>query len=311
MKGIHINWTKPYTDKYNNKEYKMEQYALLVQLLSVLYWKQHYGEIVLYTDEEGLRYYKACGIPILDLYDEIDIDTLEFTHEEINPSTFWAGGKLVAIQKETCPFVMLDLDLFLTDNIEEEFIGKELVFSHFETLTLPVYPNPKDLFTGEQNLPEYNWSLLPGNVSLTYFNNEEFKNRYTCESIEYMRKLSQYDIDPSDQYNSRMVFAEQRLLTCIARDMNIKYEPLIKDIYNSSIKEVKYNGSDVNSGEEPSWFITGDKDNIDSFPIHHTWGYKSMLINRGLRILYTESIQKIIKKEFPEYEQYLKDPLNE
>ena len=32
-------------------------------------------------------------------------------------------------------------------------------------------------------LKKYNWSLLPGNVCVTYFGNEDFKDRYTKKQL--------------------------------------------------------------------------------------------------------------------------------
>lgn len=309
MKGIHINWTKPYLLKNNTTEYKQKQYEKLVQLLSVLYWKKFYGDIVLYTDKLGFDYYSKCGYPFLELYDDVKIDLLDSSSvNTINPQTFWAGGKIFSIREEKTPFVMLDLDLFLTDDIKDQFKDQDLVFSHFETLNDPVYPNPKSLCSPSYELPKYDWSILPGNVCVTYFGNESFKDRYTSEAICYMRSFQ--DSNSNGENIDRMVFAEQRLLTTIAYDMGIKYKPLINDIYNSRKDLPKYQGSNIDTGEEPSWIHIGNS-NIKDIPIHHTWGYKQMLVNKGLRLLYVEQLQNTIKKDFPEYQKYLEDPNNE
>lgn len=313
MKGIHINWTKPYLVKHRQLEYKQQQYELLVQLLSVLYWKKFYGEIKLYTDKAGYEYYKRCKFPILDLYDVVEVITLNNLHTMIDPKVFWAGGKIASIQKETTPFVMLDLDLFLTDNITGEFEGYDLVFSHYETLNNPVYPNPKDITNnGLYNLPNYNWNIMPGNVCVTYFGDDNFKDKYTEESLRYMTSFgADGPVNTLDKHNARMVFAEQRLLTCIANSLGyVDFKPLINDIYNTNTTHIKYNGSDINNGEEASWFHTGNS-NIGDVPIHHTWGYKHLLVNKGLKLLYVESLHKLIKKDFPEYEKYLGDPNDE
>jgi len=309
MKGIHINWTEPWSYKYPGKVYKQQQYELLVQLLSVLYWKRHHGPIKLYTDDTGVKYYNSLNIPLLDLYDDVHIlDPIQ----GIDPGIFWAGGKIVSIQNETAPFVMLDLDLFITDNLIPEFKGHDLVFSHYETLNHPVYPNPKDITPNGVNLSDYNWTILPGNVCLTYFGDEKFKDRYTSESIQYMKSFENLkELHFPDKHNSRMVYAEQRLLTCIADDMKLKFKPLINDIYNSNTNHVKYNGNELNAGEEPSWFSVGSDSNIGTIPIHHTWGYKHLLVNKGIKLLYVESLQKLIRQEFPEYTQYLGDPRDE
>lgn len=309
MRGLHINWTTPRLLNQNTNEYKMKQYKKLVQLLSILYWKKFYGDIILYTDKIGYEYYKNCGYPFLDLYNDVNIDLLDSSSvNTINPLTFWAGGKIFAVREEHTPFVMLDLDLFLTDDIKDQFKGHDIVFSHYETLTHPIYPNPKDI-RGSYELPDYDWSLLPGNVCITYFGNEGYKDVYTREAIRYMRSHDRKE-DIHAKNTSRMVFAEQRLLTCVANDMDIPFKPLIKDIYNSHDSFVKYNGRDLNTGEEPHWFNLGNS-NIAEMPIHHTWGYKKMLINKGLKLIYVEQLQDLIKKDFPEYQKYLEDPNND
>jgi hypothetical protein len=309
MKGIHINWTKPYLLNKNTTEFKQEQYKVLVQLLSVLYWKKFYGEIILYTDNVGLRYYENCGYPLIDLYDYVDVTTLQGSLD-INPLTFWAGGKLFAVNNEPAPFVMLDLDLFITDDISNEFEGQDLVFSHYETLQIPIYPNPKDMMGNDTyKIRDYNWSQLPGNVCMTYFGSEEFRKRYSSEAIQFMRS---HDVNETTHAKNtdRMVFAEQRLLTTIAENMGIKYKPIIKDIYNSNNFHIKYNGNQIDTGEEPHWFVAGES-NINDIPLHHTWGYKQLLVNKGLKLLYVEQMQNLIKKDFPEYTKYLKDPRDE
>ena len=55
----------------------------------------------------------------MDLFDEVDVDTLETLNKkyEINPSQFWTSGKIISICKETPPFLFMDLDLIIEDEL--------------------------------------------------------------------------------------------------------------------------------------------------------------------------------------------------
>ena len=70
MKGVFVNWTKPYQERARlrghafkmQREQKSEEYIttdeeLLFTILSVGYWKEFNGKTKLFTDRDGLKYY--------------------------------------------------------------------------------------------------------------------------------------------------------------------------------------------------------------------------------------------------------------
>ena len=69
MKGVFVNWTKPYQERARlrghafkmQREQKSEEYIttdeeLLFTILSVGYWKEFNGKTKLFTDRDGLKY---------------------------------------------------------------------------------------------------------------------------------------------------------------------------------------------------------------------------------------------------------------
>jgi hypothetical protein len=82
MKGYHAF-------ELNNEPGEWFEIELLVQLLSILYWKQHSGEIGLIANEQFIDVMKKYDMD--SLYDSIDILK---TEKEIDKSRFWAMPKI-------------------------------------------------------------------------------------------------------------------------------------------------------------------------------------------------------------------------
>ena len=64
--GYHV-----YTQNSSLKEYY--QINLLVQLASILFWKQNYGPLKLYTDPQSLKILQEYNLDVL--YDDYDINS--------------------------------------------------------------------------------------------------------------------------------------------------------------------------------------------------------------------------------------------
>ena len=99
MRAFHSNWTKPFLCKHIG-EYYIEDFELLTTILSALKWQQYNGDIQMVTDEIGAAYYRKLGIE--NIWNLGIDDTLEEKMtEDINPLTFWAAGKIYALEKQT------------------------------------------------------------------------------------------------------------------------------------------------------------------------------------------------------------------
>ena len=61
MDAIHINWTKPFRNRFNSP-YEVEDFEILTTILSALKWREKNGNIKMVTDSVGAQYYKKTGL---------------------------------------------------------------------------------------------------------------------------------------------------------------------------------------------------------------------------------------------------------
>ena len=219
--ALHVNWTKPSQVRYPQKEYAIEDFDLLSTILSALLWRRLNGPIKLYTDNVGYDYYNNLGL--LDLWDGgVDTEVLESIPTDIPADIFWAGAKLFAIRNQETPFVMMDTDLMVWDNIRERISGQQLMAFHSESLVeqAACYIDYKFLKKRKdyQPNPKWDWTQNPYNTALSYFNNRDFLKYYTDCAIDFMRGNAERPLEMVSQ----MVFAEQRVFAMCAKYMNIK-----------------------------------------------------------------------------------------
>ena len=57
MDAIHINWAKPFRNRFN-APYEVEDFEILTTILSALKWREKNGNIKMVTDSVGAQYYK-------------------------------------------------------------------------------------------------------------------------------------------------------------------------------------------------------------------------------------------------------------
>lgn len=289
LKGIHVWWTKPAMKKMVN--YYMPDHQLITLMLSALYWKKYYGEIVLYTDKRMVEFLKKTGIYDLHLWDEINTDIVENIPNVINPYIYWAGAKLFVAKELKPPFVMIDVDLYFEKYYEFDY-NMDLIFFHFEDMIYPHYPPPK-LFIKEypninMNIPKY-----ATNVAVLFINNKKLLEEYTYHAIKFMCNKHHNNIKDFDDFYVRILFVEQVLLPIILHnsDNNYKTKPIIKDIYitlNNAEQQFVRN----KYGESNIYSEILDK-------INHVWGFKNN-INTMAKSYFNFMVEHIKKlKNYP------------
>ena len=64
MDAIHINWTKPFRNRFN-APYEVEDFEILTTILSALKWREKNGNIKMVTDSVGAEYYKKTGLDVI------------------------------------------------------------------------------------------------------------------------------------------------------------------------------------------------------------------------------------------------------
>jgi hypothetical protein len=307
MIGVHVNWTKPHFDrekrvngtllingKRDIRPYKMSNYLLLCQILSALFWKKYNGEVHLYTDREGFNYYQKLGVH--KFYDYVNIDLLE-NYENVNPEVFWAAGKLYIEKVLPCPFVMLDTDLYLEMNLNEvNYYATPISSTHLEDTYEPYYPSiDKVLSHTKYNFPEnFKWDKRAFNVSLLYWGDDKIKNDFIDIAFGYMNNSNPQKVN-IDEYHSRIIFAEQKLLGEYIFSNNIPFTTLIKESYNPR---------GVEKNDEQLWYDYGNGENKDkiSKKMLHIWGRKKIFdVNITEREVIEHLFMDLVEINFPLY----------
>ena len=267
MRAFHSNWTKPFFCKHIG-EYYIEDFELLTTILSALKWQEYNGDIQMVTDKIGAAYYRKLGLE--NIWNLGIDDTLEDKMtDNISPSTFWAAGKIYALEKQTVPCVMMDTDFIVWQSVKEELEHHRLSVIHREKIDECVYPNRDKLVMNEQYTynEDWNWQAEACNTAFSYFGYKWFKDYYVNESIRFMK--SAIGEDPLIY----MVFAEQRLLAMCAEEKQM-------DLYALSNMEELFKKSQKR--------------------FTHVWGYKRYIrSNSKAREQFCKKCIRRIKNDFP------------
>lgn len=267
MNAIHIISTAPFFSR-GKTDYQIEDFDLYCAALSALCWRKYNGKITLCADKCAADYIRQIGFEAL--WDEINV-CLSDDLDGINPSMFWAGGKILALAKTDAPVVMLDTDFIVWKKLD---FGNEIIAAHREELMPNVYP-PFEYFRAHGHIiPDFSESVLPLNTAFLYLPDNDFKEFYTSQAIAFMKSAERSD-DPL----CYMVFAEQRMLAMCAEHMGVSVKTLL------------------------------DKDHLffpqDSFT--HLWGAKqAMRDNAEQRADFLSKCRARLCTDFPEY-SYIAD----
>lgn len=262
--AFHVLWTKP--SATSGKNFSLNNAEMLTMIVSALMWQKHNGTIKLYTDNTGYAFIKEHEL--LSLWDGgIDTEILENNNYPINSEVFWAAGKLIALEMQTCPCVMLDTDLIIVRPIHELLNDSAIMALHTETLNPDVYLNPSLLKQPDDfKFPAYyNWEALPSNTAFLYIGDELFKTFYLNESKRFMF----HNEEKPEELVSQMVFAEQRLLSICATYNKLAINHLLTDPFS-----------------------------LSNDTVIHLWGFKSLLgQSKSVQTIYCKQLIKTVGKE--------------
>ncbi len=253
MKAFHTLWTKPRGTE------SIEEFEFLTMVLSALKWRQKNGEIFLVTDSLGEKFIKSRGAE--SCWNGI-ITVLDNIPDSISPQTYWAAGKIFALDSFSAPVVSIDNDFIVWESLALENSRSKLSVIHTEELNPFVYPNKDFLKEFDKG---YDWMVKPANAAFVYYGDENLKETYRELSIEVMTTLK------SDDTLIPMVFAEQRLLSMVANKMGVRLDTF------SSLENLQKHDRRFT----------------------HLWGYKEKLKNNPpMKEEFTKRLQNKIKTEF-------------
>lgn len=260
MKIIFVNWTKPFlfrkdfegynankTVFFDTNEYTMVDYELLIHIAAAVNAKK-YGNcpIKLYTDDIGYKFYESKGL--LELFDETDTETLnQFDNEySFNAGKFWTTGKSIAISKEEPPFIFIDMDLIIKNDVPRWVFNYDLVHTHWEIQRGDFFVLKDALIKNNVKIPLqffYQNMLMP-NTSFMYINSKQLQEHYLDLHIKIIK--DRHENIPEWLW----LMADQGILGYVARDLNLKVESLEDEYY------VAYHESDsemYKQGHLPMW----------------------------------------------------------
>ncbi len=269
MNAFHIFCSSPFFAKNKGKELVIDKTEIYCTVLSALSWREKNGSIAMITDKEGEKLFKNIGIT--DIWDNFD-SSLSFDSEEIDPIMFWAGGKLLALQKFPAPCVMIDTDFIVWNKLT---FDKRLIAAHEEYLNPSIYPDINTFDMVDYTFPDgLDYTLPALNTAFLYMPDEDFKQYYTSQAITFMKKAER-----GRDYLTYMVFAEQRLLPMLAKKCGIEYTTLL---------------------DKDALFLPQNS-------YTHLWGAKqAMRDDKAERERFLKSCRERIQKSYPDY-SYLID----
>ena len=251
----------------------MRDFELLTLILSANVWQRYNGTAMLIADKPATEYFDKRDL--LDVfkggYKELIVS------DNIDTNMFWAGGKLYALKELDRPICMVDLDLIVWKNMEDFLDNKNILVIHREEITENIYPDFHKFKTvdGYAFPDDYDMSVLPCNTAMMYADDIAFVHEYADAAIEFMTHAKACN----DNLN-RMVFAEQRLLSIMAKRNNKEIKaifPLARDIGVQNI-------------------------------FTHLWGHKNILkFNQDERVKFCKKVINRLRYEYPDsYEKVSK-----
>jgi hypothetical protein len=280
MKGIHVNWTKPFfqrqdlrgygfltTRKIKSTTYDQPDYQIFYTILSAIHWKKHNGPIKLYTDSIGLSFMQQFRMA--ELYDEINIQFLNgYSKSNVNPAQFWTSGKVKCLAHQTKPFAFLDQDMIIREKLPQSLLKSELAITHWEIPRGYYYFN-KEKWENEIThieFPEnYNCDDLVPNTSFMVFNNLKLLRKYT----EWHKKLvTTNGVSVPEWF---WLLSDQGILGYTLREMDVHTNTLTDKIWfsehNFGKDETRYKGI-----SEPWYYPTNNVDvTKDNISWEHVW----------------------------------------
>ena len=228
-KALHILSTKPGREFRQGRPYAPDFFEAACGILSALMWRKLNGTIKFYLDNEAYAWFDSNGL--LDAYDGgVDVKTLEAIPSFIDQHIFWASSKFFALHVEKAPVAMMDMDLIIWKNLDSILAANPLTVLHFEMFEECYIPaEALKIRPGYTFDPEWSWTeAYPFNTGFAYFSDQAFKELFVEKAVDFMRDNK----ERATENVSQMVFAEQRLLSMLARQKGVSTGRLIENPYD-------------------------------------------------------------------------------
>ena len=310
MKGVFVNWTKPFVDKNKlqghaseiykdtwKNEYTTTDEEILFTILSVGYWKRYNGSTKLYTDKLGLSYYIKNNM--LDLWDEIDVKTLE-NYNEVDAGQFWTSGKSYCIGVEKGPFCFMDLDFIVRQKLPDWVFNCDVTIPYWEIPRGYYYPTEKQYSEIKHWSPpsDYSYKMLVPNTSFLYINNDFVQSEYL--------KDHQEAVNTKDEIPEWFwLVTDQGLFGQVLRRYNVKVQTLTDKVFLADHEDYD---PKVGLACGTYYPIEHDKSK-DNLNWWHVWTRKVLYnLNEEVRVNECKIFYQEIVQELPRYKHLLNNP---
>jgi hypothetical protein len=284
--GVYTMWSRP------RGVPDLSYLEKLLLAVSVTQWQRLHGRAMLYCDSALALYLdRTC---LLDLFDEVDTATVDRADMlDLNPSVFWSLARIVSLGAAEVPFVSLDGDLIVWRDFTDVFARSSVVVTHWEsTDPSPWYPGPRELRTP----PGYHWDTWAladsdaANVSLLYMGDERIRDSYIEEARRFVVG-NRARVSPEAGVAPELLFAEQRLLSLIARRDSVPITPLIDAVWSPALDRFATNDPEIGTWDP---LLTGQQQTAG---VTHAWFHKAVLPPDHPRLRRLESELAAILRE--------------
>jgi len=265
-KVIFVNWTKPFFYKNEGKEYDVVDYELLINKVAIISARKFLKvPIKLYTDDVGYSFYEKHNM--IELFDEIDVDTLNKHNEHtLDAGKWWTSGKSIAIGKEESPFLFLDNDFIVQSELPKSIFDYDLVHTHWELHRGKYFVTDELIKEYKVPINNFNQRMLMPNTSFVFMNNKQLQNSYYCNHLNVV--LTEYKDIPEWLW----LLSDQSILGYCARELNSKVGCIEDKTYLGFSEEQLFSDvSQKDCGYSPMWVDSNSSNIIGNFKYWHIW----------------------------------------
>jgi hypothetical protein len=218
--GVHVNWNAPMGKP-------QPAWEILLGILSACYWNSQNGPIDLYTDEIGMKNVENLGLT--GLYRNVKLLDPEMS-QGLDPKTFWAAGKFMAMLEADEPVYIIDQDLLIHKNLKD--VDSDVLFLHKEVAVPEFYPEFICVDVSKYyGFPRIDYAY---NCALIHFKDVDVMREYAAKSLRYMSVAQ--GVSAIYSANQIMCTVEQFGLQQFCGAKNLSSQSLIQSIYNPDLK---------------------------------------------------------------------------
>jgi len=310
MKGVFVNWTKPFIERKRlrghafkmyremfSDEYTTSDEEILFTILSVGYWRKYNGPTKLYTDKIGLSYYIKNNM--LDLWDEIDVKTLE-NYDKVDAGQFWTSGKSYCVGVEKGTFCFMDLDFIVRQKLPDWVFNSDITIPYWEIPRGYYYPTEEQYKDIKHWTPptDYSYKMMIPNTSFLYINNKLVQSEYL--------KDHQEAVNTQDEIPEWFwLVTDQGLFGQVLRRYNVNVQTLTDKVFLSD-----HEGYDPKVGLSCGYYYQVEHDKSkDDMRWWHVWTRKVLYnLNEDVRVNDCKEFYREIVQELPMYKHLLNNP---